>query len=148
MSSSAALPLPVDGDSRLSAGHPGGWLDDATEAWFAVWTRSRHESAVEQQLARKGIEAFLPTMPRWSRWKDRRKKIDWPLFPGYCFAHISASAARAVLTCPGVVTLVSFEGKPLSMCGHLAMNPITVRCAERGERCGVRPAMRWISPVC
>jgi transcription antitermination factor NusG len=115
MSSSAALPLPVDGDSRLSAGHPGGWLDDATEAWFAVWTRSRHESAVEQQLARKGIEAFLPTMPRWSRWKDRRKKIDWPLFPGYCFARISASAARAVLTCPGVVTLVSFEGKPASI---------------------------------
>ena len=32
------------------------------------------------------IDAFLPTITRWSRWKDRKKKIDWPLFPGYCFA--------------------------------------------------------------
>ena len=51
--------------------------------WFAVWTRSRHEQAVRQELEKKGLEAFLPTIPKWSRWKDRKKKIDWPLFPGY-----------------------------------------------------------------
>lgn len=50
--------------------------------WFAIWTRSRHEQVVRDQLERKHIDAFLPTMPRWSRWKDRKKKIDWPLFPG------------------------------------------------------------------
>ncbi len=50
--------------------------------WFALWTRSRHEQVVREQLASKHIEAFLPTMPRWRRWKDRKKKIDWPLFPG------------------------------------------------------------------
>jgi hypothetical protein len=57
-----------------------------TPRWFAVWTRSRHERAVFEQLTERGIEAFLPTTPRWSRWKDRKKKIEWPLFPGYCFA--------------------------------------------------------------
>ena len=82
------------------------------EAWFAVWTRSRHEAAVLEQLLGKGIEAFLPTLPKWSRWKDRKKRVDWPLFPGYCFARIDPSSSLQVVSCSGVVTLVSFEGKP------------------------------------
>jgi transcription antitermination factor NusG len=64
------------------------------------------------QLEGKGIEAFLPTISRWSRWKDRKKRIDWPLFPGYCFARIEIGGALPVLTCAGVVRLVSFEGRP------------------------------------
>ncbi|HEV8316926.1 MAG TPA: transcription termination/antitermination NusG family protein, partial [Vicinamibacterales bacterium] len=59
---------------------------DPDVRWFALWTRSRHEQVVREQLEQKGVEAFLPTVTRWSRWKDRKKKIDWPLFPGYCFA--------------------------------------------------------------
>jgi transcription antitermination factor NusG len=80
--------------------------------WYAIWTRSRHEHAVLDQLSGKHIEAFLPTIPRWSRWKDRKKKVDWPLFPGYCFARFHPDAALPVLKCPGVVSIVSFEGKP------------------------------------
>lgn len=78
--------------------------------WFAVWTRSRAEKAVHEQLTRKGVEAFLPTVPRWSRWKDRRKRIDWPLFPGYCFARFDPADSLSVLTCTGVATIVSFNG--------------------------------------
>ena len=65
--------------------------------WYAIWTRSRHEQVVREQLEQKGIEAFLPTIPKWSRWKDRKKKIDWPLFPGYCFARFDARERLAVL---------------------------------------------------
>lgn len=79
--------------------------------WFAVWTRSRAEKAVHEQLVRKGVEVFLPTVPRWSRWKDRRKQIDWPLFPGYCFARFDPAEALRVLACTGVATIVSFDGK-------------------------------------
>lgn len=81
-------------------------------AWFAVWTRSRHERRVEDQLHQKAVEVFLPTVTRWSRWKDRRKRIDWPLFPGYCFVRIDPGAARTVVTCTGVVSLVSLDGRP------------------------------------
>ena len=80
--------------------------------WFAIWTRSRHEHVVREQLERKHFEAFLPTITRWSRWKDRKKKIDWPLFPGYCFARFDANDALPILKCTGVVNIVSFEGKP------------------------------------
>jgi transcription antitermination factor NusG len=80
--------------------------------WFAIWTRSRHEQVVREQIERKQFEAFLPTITRWSRWKDRKKKIDWPLFPGYCFARFDPADALPILKCTGVVNIVSFEGKP------------------------------------
>ena len=85
---------------------------DAQAQWYAVWTRSRHEQVVREQLERKQIPAFLPTVTRWSRWKDRKKKIDWPLFPGYCFARFDPANTLAILKCAGVVNIVSFEGKP------------------------------------
>jgi transcription antitermination factor NusG len=70
---------------------------------------------VREQLERKGLTTFLPTLTRWSRWKDRRKKIDWPLFPGYCFARFDPANPLPVLKCSGVVSIVSVEGKPAAI---------------------------------
>jgi transcription antitermination factor NusG len=81
-----------------------------SDAWYAVWTRSRHEQVVRDHIASRGFEAFLPTVARWSRWKDRRKKVEWPLFPGYCFARFASSDRLPILKCPGVVTIVGFDG--------------------------------------
>jgi transcription antitermination factor NusG len=85
---------------------------EGPEQWFAVWTRSRHEQLVLEQLEKKRIDGFLPTITRWSRWKDRKKKIDWPLFPGDCFARFDAADPLPILKCTGVVNIVSFDGKP------------------------------------
>jgi transcription termination/antitermination protein NusG len=84
-------------------------------AWYAIWTRSRHEQVVREQLELRHYDAFLPTITRWSRWKDRKKKVDWPLFPGYCFAKFDPSETLAILKCTGVVNIVSFEGKPAAI---------------------------------
>ncbi len=84
----------------------------AAAGWYAVWTRSRHENVVRQQLARKQIDAFLPRVVRWSHWKDRRKKIEWPLFPGYCFVRFDGVDTLPILKCAGVLSIVSFDGKP------------------------------------
>jgi transcription antitermination factor NusG len=85
--------------------------DAVGQSWFAIWTRSRHEQTVREQLERKGFPAFLPTIRRWSRWKDRKKQIDWPLFPGYCFARMGRASRLSVLKCSGVVSIVSFNGE-------------------------------------
>ena len=61
--------IPLEGGSRLVEPNPN------AGSWYAVWTRSRHEQIVRQEIERKRIEAFLPTITRWSRWKDRKKKI-------------------------------------------------------------------------
>jgi transcription antitermination factor NusG len=82
------------------------------DPWFAVWVRARAEKAVFDQLVRKDIEAFLPTVNRWSRWKDRKKLVAWPLFPSYCFARFDLLNTLAVRKCAGVVSIVSFEGTP------------------------------------
>ena len=81
-------------------------------AWYAIWTRSRHEQVLRQQLEQKGIDVFLPTITKWSRWKDRKKQIVWPLFPGYCFAKFTSEQRVPVLKCAGAVSIVSFDGVP------------------------------------
>ena len=50
--------------------------------WYAVTTRSRHEKVVAEQLWQKEIECFLPLHEVVSKWKDRFKKVQFPLFPG------------------------------------------------------------------
>ena len=87
-------------------------------SWFAIWTRSRHEHVVREQIERRQFDAFLPTITRWSRWKDRKKKIDWPLFPGYCFARFEEQQALSILKCTGVVNIVSIDGKPAPIPDH------------------------------
>jgi transcription antitermination factor NusG len=86
--------------------------------WYALWTRSRHEQVVREQLERKSVEVFLPTIRKWSRWKDRKKQIDWPLFPGYCFARFDPHDTLPILKCTGVVSIVSFEGEPAAVPEH------------------------------
>jgi transcription antitermination factor NusG len=87
-------------------------------SWYAIWTRSRHEHVVREQIERKHLDAFLPTITRWSRWKDRKKKIDWPLFPGYCFARFRPDESLTVLKCTGVVNIVSVDGRPAAIPDH------------------------------
>jgi len=99
---------PVPG---VTHAQPEALAPESDARWFALWTRSRHEQVVREQLDRKHIEAFLPTVTRWSRWKDRKKKIDWPLFPGYCFAKFDPRDRLPILKCAGVVNIVSFEGE-------------------------------------
>lgn len=87
-------------------------------AWYAIWTRSRHEQVVRQQLEQKGIDVFLPTITKWSRWKDRKKQVVWPLFPGYCFAKFTSDQRVPVLKCTGAVSIVSFNGAPAPIPEH------------------------------
>jgi transcription antitermination factor NusG len=91
---------------------------DPAAQWYALWTRSRHEQVVREQLEQKQIESFLPTVTRWSRWKDRKKKVDWPLFPGYCFARFNGRERLPILKCAGVVNIISIEGEPAPIPEH------------------------------
>ena len=117
MSLSVLTPGPAKPSTGVEDRRPAGAVTTAAE-WFAVWTRSRHEAAVRHQLEERGIETFLPTLPKWSRWKDRKKRIDWPLFPGYCFVLIEPSQSLGVRKCSGVVGLVTFQNRPAPIPAH------------------------------
>ncbi len=87
-------------------------------AWYAIRTRSRHEKLVHQQLDSRRVEAFLPLVERRRRWKDRWKNVDFPLFPGYCFARFSYQDRLSVVTAVGVVQVLGINGIAIPVPDH------------------------------
>lgn len=81
-------------------------------SWLAACVRSRHEKKVAQQLERSALECFLPLYQAVHRWKNRKAVVSLPLFPGYIFTRVVPRERRRILTTPGVVKLVSFQGQP------------------------------------
>ncbi len=80
-------------------------------SWYCLYVKSRHEFVAAAELKRKGIEVFLPSVKRLSQWRDRRKIIEFPLFPGYVFVSIppDPGAFMSSLKTRGVVTFISLE---------------------------------------
>lgn len=91
---------------------PSSGLDHARR-WYAVFTCPRHEQSVANRLESKLLETFCPTFERESRRQDRRAQVQEPIFPGYLFTRIDLKDRNSVLSVPGVVRLLSFNGKPV-----------------------------------
>ncbi len=81
-------------------------------AWYALYTRSRFEKKLLTELSDRSIDVFLPMREVLSRWKDRKKRIWVPLFPGYIFVHQLDTPENRyrVLNIPGAVRFVGIEG--------------------------------------
>jgi transcription antitermination factor NusG len=81
-------------------------------AWYALYTRSRFEKKLLTELTDRSVEVFLPMREVLSRWKDRKKRIWVPLFPGYIFVHHFDTPANRyrILNLPGAVRFVGREG--------------------------------------
>lgn len=80
--------------------------------WYAVYTCANHERRVADQFAGRGVEHFLPQYESVRQWKDRKVRLQLPLFPGYLFVHVVAQDRLRALQIPGVVQLVGFNGSP------------------------------------
>lgn len=87
-------------------------LDCLEPHWYAAYTCAQHEKRVAQQLDGRGVVHYLPLYEAVHRWKDRRKLVQLPLFPGYVFVRIPLRNRLDVLCLPGVVRLVGFNGAP------------------------------------
>jgi len=80
--------------------------------WYAVYTKANHEKRVAEQLGQRSIEHLLPLYDSVRRWKDRRVRLQMPLFPGYVFVRFALRDRLQVLQIPSVAHLVSFNGYP------------------------------------
>jgi transcription antitermination factor NusG len=87
-------------------------LDYLEPRWYAAYTSANHEKRVADQLGVREVEHFLPLYASVRRWKDRRMKLQLPLFPGYVFVHLPLRDRLKVLQVPGVARLVGFNGQP------------------------------------
>ncbi|HEX2079988.1 MAG TPA: UpxY family transcription antiterminator [Longimicrobium sp.] len=83
-----------------------------TPHWYALHTRGRHEKTVDQLFRRKGIESFLPVVATVSQWKDRKKVVQFPMFPGYVFGRFTLQSLPQVLEVYGVAGVVGIRGRP------------------------------------
>ena len=75
--------------------------------WCAVYTRHQHEKTVGEMLQTKGFEVFLPLYESMRKWKDRKKLLSLPLFPGYVFVRGALERRLPILTTPGVHMIIS-----------------------------------------
>jgi len=86
---------------------------DTALRWFARYTTPRHEKHVSEMLAQRQIETFLPLYRTTRRWKKSRPVVlDLPLFPTYVFVRIAREVRGAVLSTPGVLSIVGSGREP------------------------------------
>jgi transcription antitermination factor NusG len=79
--------------------------------WHAIYTWHQHEKTVEDFLAKKGFEVFLPLYETTRRWKDRLKTLSLPLFPSYVFIRGGIDRQLQIMTTPGVCSLLTVAGR-------------------------------------
>lgn len=84
---------------------------DCGSHWYVAQTYARHEKCVAEQLDGRGIEQFLPLYETVSRWKDRRVRLQLPLFAGYIFIRLPLRDRLRVLELPSILSIVGFGGR-------------------------------------
>ncbi len=83
--------------------------------WYAAYTSANHEKRVAEQLEVRSVEHFVPLYESMRRWKDRKVRLQLPLFPGYVFVRLALRDRLRVLEVPGVARLVGFNGLPCAL---------------------------------
>lgn len=80
----------------------------AEPQWYAVYTRSNFEKRLASELSAKRMENYLPLVQEVHQWKDRRKLVELPVFPGYVFARFADSSRTRleVLRAAGTVRIL------------------------------------------
>src|SRR4051812_43904118 len=80
--------------------------------WYAIYTKPRWEKKVAELLEEKQIENYCPLQKVEKKWSDRKKTILEPLFKSYVFVRITQKGQVPVLSTDGVVSFITFLGKP------------------------------------
>lgn len=74
--------------------------------WYVLFVRTNQEKRVAQNLKCNDVEHFLPCYSSMRQWKDRRVKLEMPLFPGYVFVKLPLIERIKALKVPNVISLV------------------------------------------
>lgn len=82
---------------------------------YALSTCSGHEKRLAEQIEPRRLSCFLPLSRSVRRRKYRRKELDPVLFRAYVFVQRKLQDRSRVLQLPGVVRVVSFDGRPAAL---------------------------------
>lgn len=80
--------------------------------WYVVYAKPRNEPRAQFHLENKGVEVFFPRLLILGSHSPRNGRMV-PLFPNYLFVKIAIPEEYPfVAWCPGVRTIVGFNGAP------------------------------------
>lgn len=83
-----------------------------TSGWYVLYTKSRHEKKIAENLIKQNFKIYLPINKTFSQWSDRKKKIEKPLFSSYVFIYLDTiKDYYRALTVEGVVLFIKFGGR-------------------------------------
>ena len=80
--------------------------------WYVIYTQSRNEKKVADQLEKIGIEVYCPLVKQMKQWSDRKKEVLVPLINSYVFVNIEEKRRNKVFEVQGVVRYLFWLGKP------------------------------------
>lgn len=86
-------------------------------SWYALQTHARHEKVVAARLQEQGFESFLPLVTEVHQWRDRKKRVDLPLFSCYVFVNFALTNESWYRVCNinGVCSFVGVRGQGISI---------------------------------
>lgn len=119
--------------------------------WYAIHTKAQMERPVYRQLQLLGYWAFHPIqkVKRWrkvpGRSEKRREDVTLPYMPRYTFVRACRSDVGLLNTMPGVSTVVSVDGEPVSVPG-IVMRALMGMSAEERDDSG-RPVGALVGAV-
>jgi len=80
-------------------------------AWHAIYTKSRAEKRLYQDLCSKSFECYLPLKKELRKWSDRTKWVEEPLIRSYLFVRVSEREYYDAINSRYAVGYVTFGGK-------------------------------------
>lgn len=105
--------------------------------WYACYTKARHEKRVDALLQQQSLETYLPLVARLRQWKDRRRLVEFPMFPSYVFVRVAPEDLPRVIAVPGVAAIVRNQGDAVTIPDAELEN--VRRFAEALRRGGTEP---------
>ena len=93
-------------------------LTDDILKWYALYTKSRAEKKVYDELRQKGLNVYLPLKRELKPWSDRKKWVETPIINSYVFVNIPICDYLRVFESPGVLSYVTVNKKAIAIPNH------------------------------
>ncbi|RYE59093.1 MAG: hypothetical protein EOP48_02010 [Sphingobacteriales bacterium] len=82
--------------------------------WYAVYTKSSSEKKVASQLAKKGIDAYVPVVLTAKGWSNEKGNYK-PLFESIVFVAIEEKLLNTILQVSGIISIFHWLNMPATI---------------------------------
>lgn len=98
-------------EESISAVNGTGDREARSKFWIAAYTRPKSEKKAAVELAKYGIETYVPIQSQIREWSDRRKKVEVVVIPMILFAKIAVEDILTVKKHPLIINVLTYPGQ-------------------------------------